>query len=176
MTKSILITGSSTGIGYRAAEMLREKGYRVFASARKAEDVTRLEQQGFEAISLDVADTDSINNGMDIILDRTGGTLDVLFNNAGYGQAGALEDISRDVMRKQFETNVFGLHELTSKVIPVMRKQGHGRIINVSSVLGFVTMPYRGAYNASKFAKDLMRKFKFIQEIEVREKPRRTQQ
>ena len=150
--KSILITGCSSGIGLSVAEGLRVKGYRVFASARKASDVTRLSAAGFESLQLDLADSTSIRAAVDDILGRTGGTLDALFNNGAYGQPGAVEDLSREVLRAQFETNLFGWHELTNQVIPVMRRQGHGRIIQNSSVLGFVALRFRGAYNASKFA------------------------
>lgn len=152
MTKNIFITGCSTGIGFAAAFALKEKGYRVIASCRKQDDVNKLTQLGIEAIQLDLNDTDSIHHAMAQIKQLTKGKLDVLINNAGYGQAGALEDITRDVLRLQFETNVFGLLELTNLVIPMMRQQGQGRIINISSILGIISMPFRGAYNASKYA------------------------
>lgn len=151
-SKSILITGCSTGIGYCVAHGLRDRGYRVFATARRNEDVEKLENEGFEAVQLDLDDSESIQNAVADILNRTGGTLDALFNNGAYGLPGAVEDLSRDALRAQFETNVFGWIELTNLIIPVMRQQGHGRIIKNSSVLGFAAMPYRGAYNASKFA------------------------
>jgi NAD(P)-dependent dehydrogenase (short-subunit alcohol dehydrogenase family) len=150
--KTILITGCSSGIGLCVTEGLKSRGYRVFASARKAEDVEMLQQRGLEALQLDLADSDSINRAVDEILQRTGGTLDALFNNAAYGQPGAVEDLSRDVLREQFETNLFGTHELTCKLLPVMRRQGHGRIIQNSSVLGIISLPFRGAYNSSKYA------------------------
>jgi NAD(P)-dependent dehydrogenase (short-subunit alcohol dehydrogenase family) len=150
--KSILITGCSSGIGLCVAEGLKDKGYRVFATARKATDVERLTTAGFESLQLDLADPVSIRTAVDDIMDRTNGTLDALFNNGAYGQPGAVEDLSRDVLREQFETNLFGWHELTNRVLPVMRRQGHGRIIQNSSVLGFVALRFRGAYNASKFA------------------------
>ena len=152
MTRSILITGCSSGIGLCAAEGLQARGYRVFASARKAADVDMLAAKGLEALQLDLADSVSIQSALDEILARTGGTLDALFNNAGYGQPGAVEDLSRAVLRAQFETNLFGMIELTNRVIPVMRRQGHGRIVQNSSILGYITLAYRGAYNASKFA------------------------
>ncbi len=150
--KSILITGCSTGIGYEAAKKLREKGYRVFASARKQADVERLRKEGFESMQLDLTDTASIHSAVDEVLEKTGGTLYALFNNGAYGQPGAVEDLTTDVLREQFETNFFGWHELTRRIIPVMRKQGYGRIIQDSSVLGFVAFKYRGAYTASKYA------------------------
>lgn len=150
--QTILITGCSTGIGYRTAVMLKEQGYRVIASARKEADVARLIQEGFETVQLDLADSTSIINAVKQVTEMTGGKLDGLFNNGAFGQAGAVEDLSREVLREQFETNLFGTHELTNLIIPLMRAQGGGRIIYNSSVLGFVAMSYRGAYNASKYA------------------------
>lgn len=152
MKKSILITGCSSGIGLDAALTLLSKGYQVFATARKVEDVEMLKSLGLNAIYLDLTDFKSIKTTLDLVLKETSGTLDFLFNNGAYGQPGALEDLSTEALKAQFETNVFGWHELTKQVIPVMRKQGHGRIVQCSSVLGFVSMTYRGAYNASKYA------------------------
>ncbi|KJV07801.1 SDR family oxidoreductase [Methylocucumis oryzae] len=149
---SILITGCSSGIGYACAKLLKARGYFVIASARNPTDVERLRQEGFTTIMLDLADSASIKAAVAETLSLTGGTLNALFNNGAFGQPGAVEDLSRDVLRFQFETNVFGTHELTNLVLPIMRKQGYGRIIYNSSVLGFVAMTYRGAYNASKFA------------------------
>lgn len=150
--KSILITGCSSGIGLCAARGLKARGYRVFATARKTIDVERLRSEGLESFELDLIDSESIQRAVEQILERTGGTLDALFNNAGFGQTGAVEDLRRDVLRAQLETNLLGTHELITRVLPVMRRQGHGRIIQNSSVLGLVAMPLRGAYNASKFA------------------------
>jgi NAD(P)-dependent dehydrogenase (short-subunit alcohol dehydrogenase family) len=150
--KHILITGCSSGIGHDAAVALKKRGHCVVASCRKQADVDRLIAQGCDAVLMDLDDSASIAQAFSDMLTKTEGRLDVLINNAGYGQAGALEDISRDVMRRQFETNVFGLLELTNMAIPVMRLQGYGRIINLSSVLGIISMPFRGAYNASKYA------------------------
>jgi NAD(P)-dependent dehydrogenase (short-subunit alcohol dehydrogenase family) len=152
MSKSILITGCSTGIGLCAAETLQKKGYRVFATARKPADVEKLRGMGLESLVLDVDDSQSIQHGFSTILEKTGGTLDALFSNAGYAIPGAVEDQTREMMRKQFETNVFGPMELINLVLPVMRKQGYGRIIQNTSILGVITMPFRGNYNASKFA------------------------
>lgn len=152
VNQTILITGCSTGIGYRTAIILQQRGYRVIASARKTEDVERLSNEGFETVQLDLADSDSIKNAVAEVIAMTDGKLDGLFNNGAFGQPGAVEDLSRDVLRYQFETNFFGTHELTNLIIPLMRKQGRGRIIYNSSVLGFIAMSYRGAYNASKFA------------------------
>ena len=150
--KIILITGCSTGIGYNAAELLKERGHRVIATARKFEDVARLENMGFESLQLDLADSSSIQNAVTAMLKLTNGRCDAVFHNGAFGQPGAVEDLSREVLRFQFETNVFGTHELTNLLLPVMRKQGHGRIIYNSSILGLVAMRYRGAYNASKYA------------------------
>ena len=150
--RSILITGCSSGIGYGVARGLKQRGYRVFATARKQEDVQRLRAEGLESLQLDVADPASIRSAASRVLSETGDRLYALFNNAGYGQPGAVEDLDRDTLRKQFETNLFGAHELTSLVLPAMRRRGEGRIIQNSSVLGLVTLKYRGAYNASKFA------------------------
>ena len=150
--KSILITGCSSGIGLYVAHELNKRGYRVFATARKQEDVSKLQEQGLESLQLDLDDSLSIQSAFNNITKQTGGTLDALFNNGAYGQAGAVEDISRDVLREQFETNVLGWHELTNLVLPVMLKQGYGRIIQNSSVLGFVALKFRGAYSASKYA------------------------
>lgn len=150
--KIILVTGCSSGIGYHTAVMLKKAGHRVITSARQSNDVNRLKSEGFESLQLDLADSASINRAVDNLLELTGGRIDALFNNGAYGQPGAVEDLRRDVLKEQFETNFFGTHELTNLLIPIMRKQGYGRIIYNSSVLGFVAMKYRGAYNASKYA------------------------
>lgn len=151
-SKSILITGCSSGIGLCVAHGLKARGYRVFATARKPEDVARLAAEGFEAYRLDLADSHSIQEAFGQVLEASGGELYALFNNGAFGQPGAVEDLRREVLREQFETNLFGTHELTCLAIPVMRRQGYGRIIQNSSVLGFAAMAYRGAYNASKYA------------------------
>jgi NAD(P)-dependent dehydrogenase (short-subunit alcohol dehydrogenase family) len=150
--KALLITGCSSGIGLCCAEGLKARGYRVFATARKPDDVERLKDKGFEAYRLDLADSSSIREAVEAVLESTGGKLYGLFNNAGFGQPGAVEDLRREVLREQFETNVFGTLELTNRIMPVLRAQGEGRVIINSSVLGFAAMPYRGAYNASKYA------------------------
>ena len=139
-------------IGLHAALTLSARGYQVFATARKAQDVADLQAKGLTAYQLDLTNTDSITQAVTQVLEKTGGRLDYLFNNGAYGQPGALEDLPTQVLRDQFETNVFGWHELTKQIIPVMKRQGHGRIIQCSSVLGVVSMAYRGAYNASKYA------------------------
>ena len=152
MNKSILITGCSTGIGHYCAVQLHQRGYQVFATARKPKDVEALKVLGLRAIQLDLDDSTSIRNAVNHVMGETDGKLFALFNNGAYGQPGAVEDLTRDVLRQQFETNVFGWAELTNLVLPYMRAQGHGRVIQNSSVLGLVAMPFRGAYNASKFA------------------------
>ncbi|MCX7101972.1 MAG: SDR family oxidoreductase [Methylobacter sp.] len=151
-SKTILITGCSTGIGYTTAMELKNRGHKVVATARKPDDVLRLQLEGFSAFQLDLADSNSIQTAVRLAIELTDGKIDALFNNGAFGQPGAVEDLSRDVLRFQFETNLFGTHELTNLILPLMRKQGHGRIIYNSSILGFVAMTYRGAYNASKFA------------------------
>jgi len=150
--KSILITGSSTGIGYDAAHGLRAAGWRVFASCRKPEDCARLQAEGFESPQIDYTDANTIVNGLAEVLEATGGTLDALYNNGAFASPGAVEDLPSAAFREIFETNLFGWHELTRLVIPVMRAQGHGRIVNCSSVLGFVGFKLRGAYVATKYA------------------------
>jgi NAD(P)-dependent dehydrogenase (short-subunit alcohol dehydrogenase family) len=150
--KPILISGCSSGIGLCTARGLMQRGYQVFAAARQAEDVDKLQKQGLDAVFLDLTDSNSISTAVESVLEQTGGELFALFNNAAYGQPGAVEDLSRDVLKQQFETNLFGTHELTNLIIPVMRQQGYGRIIQNSSLLGLAALPYRGAYNASKFA------------------------
>jgi NAD(P)-dependent dehydrogenase (short-subunit alcohol dehydrogenase family) len=150
--RSILITGCSSGIGECVARGLHERGYRVFASVRNADDRAAFQQAGIDCLVLDYADSASIKSAVEQVLEQTGGHLYALFNNGAYGQPGACEDLSREAMRQQFETNVFGWMELTNLLLPVMRAQGYGRIIQNSSILGFTAMPMRGAYNASKFA------------------------
>ena len=149
---SILITGCSSGIGLDAAAHLGARGWRVFATCRKEEDCERMRSSGLESMRLDYDDEDSIGSALEEVLARTGGTLDAVFNNGAYALTCALEDVPRDALRAIFETNFFGYHDLTRRVIPVMRRQGYGRIVNCSSILGFVTLPYRGAYNSTKYA------------------------
>ena len=149
---TIIVTGASTGIGAHCARALKADGWRVFATVRREADRASLEAEGIETFLMDYTDTASIHALADAVLERTGGTLDALYNNGAYGQPGAVEDLTTDVLRLQFETNFFGWHELTRRVIPVMRKQGKGRIVNCSSILGLVPYKWRGAYNASKYA------------------------
>ena len=150
--RSVLVTGCSSGIGECVARGLHARGYQVFASVRNRDDCAALQQAGIECLVLDYADSASIRSAVEQVLEKTGGRLYALFNNGAYGQPGACEDLSREALRQQFETNVFGWMELTNLVIPVMRAQGYGRIIQNSSILGFAAMSMRGAYNASKFA------------------------
>jgi NAD(P)-dependent dehydrogenase (short-subunit alcohol dehydrogenase family) len=149
---TILITGCSSGIGRCVAEQLRARGYRVFATARRPEDVQQLQQSGFNACRLDLTDAASLEEAVHWVLQQTDGQLYALFNNGAYGLPGAVEDITVEALRAQFETNLFGTHALTRRVLPVMRRQGYGRIIQNSSILGFVALKYRGAYIASKYA------------------------
>ncbi|PFG46061.1 short-subunit dehydrogenase [Vibrio sp. ES.051] len=152
MKKSILITGCSTGIGYVCAHALNKKGFHVIASCRHKHDVERLQTEGLNCIQLDLNDPHSISIGAEQALKIANGKLYALFNNGAYGQPGALEDLPTEALKAQFQTNFFGWHQLVQEVLPHMRSQGEGRIIQNSSVLGFAAMKYRGAYNASKFA------------------------
>jgi NAD(P)-dependent dehydrogenase (short-subunit alcohol dehydrogenase family) len=150
--RSVLITGCSSGIGLDAARALHARGWRVFATCRQEADCDRLRTEGLESFRLDYADEGSIAAAVDEVLRRTGGTLDALYNNGAFACPGAVEDLPRGALREIFETNLFGYHDLTRRVIPVMRAQGHGRIVNCSSVLGLVGMTWRGAYVSTKFA------------------------
>lgn len=150
--RSIIITGCSSGIGQYCAVALHKKGWRVFATARKDDDLAALQAQGIEAIYLDYTDAKSIRTLVETVLKKTNGRLDALFNNGAYAQPGAIEDLPVETLRAQFEANFFGWHDLTRQIIPPMRAQGHGRIVHCSSILGLVPMKWRGAYVASKFA------------------------
>ena len=150
--KSILITGCSSGIGYRCALGLKARGWRVFATVRTTEDQQRLEALGLETLVMDYRFSDSVQACASTVSGATGGKLDALFNNGAYGQPGAVEDLTREILEEQFAANFFGWHELTRLCLPMMRKNGAGRIVQCSSVLGIVAMKWRGAYNASKFA------------------------
>jgi NAD(P)-dependent dehydrogenase (short-subunit alcohol dehydrogenase family) len=152
MQKTILITGCSSGIGHDAAMGLRERGWRVFASCRQQRDCDRLRAQGFDSPRIDYTDASSIEAGLAHVLAATGGRLDALFNNGAHGLNAAVEDLPVEGLRAIFEANFFGWHALTRQVIPVMRAQGHGRIVQCSSSLGLVYMPWRGAYAATKHA------------------------
>ncbi len=150
--RSILITGCSSGIGYTCAFGMAERGWRVIATARSDEDLERLRGEGLDVVRLDYTDRRSIATCAEEVRERTGHGVYALFNNGAYGQAGAVEDVTTDVLRTQFETNVFGWHDLTCRLIPAMRSNGGGRIVQCSSVLGLVAIKWRGAYTASKFA------------------------
>ncbi len=150
--RSVLITGCSSGIGEAAASLLRDRGWRVFPTARREEDLVALRRMGFEAVALDLESGASIEEAVGQVLELNGGRLGALVNNAGFGMPGAIQDLSRDAMRLQFEVNVFGLQELTNRLVPVFRSQGQGRIVNISSVVGRLALPFMGIYSASKFA------------------------
>jgi NAD(P)-dependent dehydrogenase (short-subunit alcohol dehydrogenase family) len=151
--RSILITGCSSGIGLASAREMKARGWRVFATARKPEDIERLRDElAVESLYLDYAEPASIAAAAGEVLAATKGRITALFNNGAYGQPGAVEDLRPEVLRAQFEANVFGWHDLTTRLIPAMRAQGEGRIVFCSSVLGLIAAPYRGAYCASKFA------------------------
>lgn len=150
--RNVLITGASSGIGRCLALGLHARGYRVFATVRKPDDAAVLEQAGIGCLILDLDSSDSITRAVAELCTRKQGQLYALINNGAYGQPGAVEDLSRATLRAQFETNVFGTHELTTRLLPLFREQHHGRIIQISSLLGLVSLPYRGAYTASKFA------------------------
>ena len=149
---TILITGCSSGIGKHCALRLHEEGWNVVATARKPDDIAMLQEAGLTGVYLDYTDGTSLAGAVGVALEAGGGRIDALFNNGAYGQAGAVEDISTDVLRRQFEANFFGWHELTNLVLPHMRRAGAGRIVHCSSILGIVPYRWRGAYNASKFA------------------------
>ncbi len=150
--RNVLITGCSSGIGYCVAKGLRERGYQVFASARKQEDVERLESEGFKTLKLDLANAESVQDAVYELMLRTNSELYAVFHNGAYGQAGALEDLSREALEQQFAANVFGWHQLTTMLMPMFRQRNEGRIIYNSSLLGYIALPFRGAYNASKYA------------------------
>jgi len=150
--RSILITGCSSGIGEYSARALSKRGWRVFTTARTDDDLARLRAEGFEAFYLDYRESESVEALAGEVLERSGGRLDALFNNGAYAQPGAVEDLTRALLREQFEANFFGWHDLTSRIVPAMRRQGSGRIVMCSSVLGLWPLKYRGAYSATKFA------------------------
>lgn len=152
MQKTILITGCSSGIGLDAARGMWDRGWRVFASCRQQQDCDRMRDEGFDSPLIDYTRPDTITDGLKQVLTATGGGLDVLFNNGAHGLPGAVEDLPTEALRDIFESNFFGWHELTRQVLPVMRAQGHGRIVQNSSILGLVTFPWRGAYVATKYA------------------------
>lgn len=150
--RTVLVTGCSSGIGLATARLLQQRRWRVIATARRPEDLEHLKSLGLECVPLDVADSESVRAAAARVLELTEGSLGAIVNNAGFGQPGAVEDLSREMLRRQFEVNVFGLVELTNLFIPRFRQQGYGRIVNLSSMVGRVALPFMGAYSASKFA------------------------
>ncbi len=151
--KKVLVTGCSSGIGYDCAHQLHQRGYQVIASCRRMKDVERLRAENLNCIQLDIADSTSIATTVNMLRDsQADNPLYGIVNNAAFGVPGAVEDISRNALREQFETNVFGTHELTCSLIPLLREHKQGRIIQISSILGGLCLPFRGAYNASKYA------------------------
>ena len=150
--KAVLITGCSSGIGLSTAKLLKNKGWNIFATARNEKDLSMLSELGFNTIFLDITDTNSVKNCAKEVIYRSNGNLCALVNNAGMGVPGAIEDLNRNSMIKQFEVNLFGLLELTNILIPHLIKKNHSRIINVSSVVGRIAVPFMGIYSASKFA------------------------
>lgn len=150
--RNVIVTGCSSGIGYCAARTLTERGYRVIATARKQQDIERLRAEGFECVELELGDSASVQTAAITMIELCEGDIYGLINNAAYGQPGAVEDLSRAALREQFECNVFGTQELTNLIMPAMRTKNEGRIVNISSILGLLCLPYRGAYNASKYA------------------------
>lgn len=150
--RSIIVTGCSSGIGAYCARALKRDGWRVLATARKPGDIAALEADGIEAFHLDYREPESIAVFFETVMERAGGRIDALFNNGAHSQPGAVEDLPVEALREQFEANFFGWHDLTRRVVPVMRRQGNGRIVQCSSILGLLPMRWRGAYNASKHA------------------------
>lgn len=155
-SKNVVITGCSTGIGAATARLLKDRGWNVAATARKPDDVSNLHAQGFHAIGMDIADESSVTGAVRSVLDIFDGRIGAVVNNAGFGQSGAVEDLTRDVLRYQFEVNLIGMQDFTNRFIPVMRRQGWGRIINISSVLGRISLPFMGSYAATKFAMEAL--------------------
>lgn len=148
----IIITGCSSGIGAYCSKALHDDGWHVFATVRNNDDRAPLEAYGISTVLMDYCQPQSIADLVETVASQTCGRIDALFNNGAYGQPGAIEDLSVEALRAQFETNVFGWHDLTCRVIPFMRARGQGRIVHCSSILGLVPYRYRGAYTASKYA------------------------
>ena len=149
--KVILITGASSGIGFDAAQKLASRGHRVYAAARRMELMGPLRNKGIMPVRMDVTDERSMTEGVNFVLQQEG-RIDVLVNNAGYGYFGAVETVTMEEARRQLEVNVFGLARLCQLVLPTMRNQGYGRIINTSSIAGKIVLPFGGWYNVSKFS------------------------
>jgi NAD(P)-dependent dehydrogenase (short-subunit alcohol dehydrogenase family) len=155
--RTILITGCSSGIGLASARVMKARGWHVIATARRDDDLAMLRAElGVDAVHVEMSDPASVAACAERALTISGGRIDALFNNAAYGQVGAIEDLPGEALRRQFEVNLFAQHDLTRRILPVMRRQGHGRIVQCSSVLGLVAAPFRGAYCASKFAMEAL--------------------
>ena len=150
--RSVLITGCSSGIGWATAAEMAARNWRIFATARNSEDMKRIEEEGWNAVTLDVSSSDSIAQAVATVLDATDGSLDGVVNNAGFGMPGAIEDLSREAMQRQFEVNLFGALELTNLLLPALRKGPQGRVVYISSLVGRMSLPFMGIYSASKFA------------------------
>lgn len=148
---TILITGASSGIGYDAAQTLARRGHRVYAAARRLERMEPLKTDGVIPLQMDVTDHQSMADGVQTVLNAEG-RIDILINNAGYGYFGAIEQVTLEEARRQLEVNLFGLAELTRMVLPAMRRQGSGRIINTSSIAGKLVLPFGGWYHVSKYS------------------------
>ena len=151
-SKTVLVTGCSSGIGLGIARHLRERGWDVFPTARSESALHELRSEGYEALPLDLRDSESIELCVSDFLRHSSVGIGAIVNNAGFALPGAVEDLSRDDLRLQFEVNVFGLQELTNRLVPVFRRQGWGRIVNISSIYGVLTAPMVGGYCASKYA------------------------
>jgi len=147
--KTTLVTGVSSGIGREIAQLLAERGARVFGTVRNPQSANRI--RGVEIVRMEVTDDSSVNEAVQSIVQKVG-PVQFLVNNAGYAAFGALEETSIDEARQQFETNFFGVLRVTNAILPSMRQNGHGRIVNISSVVGFLPAPYMGIYAASKHA------------------------
>lgn len=156
LEKKVLVTGCSSGIGLATARVLRDRGWQVLPTARKEEDLAMLRAEGFTPVRLDVADGNSVTEAAAETMKIFGGVIGAVVNNAGFGQAGAAEDLTRETLSQQINVNFIGAHDVTSRFIPAMRKQGWGRIVNVSSVLGKIVIPFYGSYCASKFAMEAL--------------------
>lgn len=150
-SRAVLITGCSTGIGRATARRLAGGGYTVYATARRPESIADLEQAGCRTLAVDVTDEDSMQTAVRVVEDAEG-AVGVLVNNAGYSQGGPVEQVPMDAVRRQFETNVFGSIRLIQLVLPGMRRQGWGKIVNVGSMGGRVTFPGGGLYHATKYS------------------------
>lgn len=150
--RSVFITGASSGIGWAVAEEMAARNWRIFATFRKPEDGERIKAQGWDAVALDVTSSTSIEQAVATVLDATDGALDGVVNNAGFGMPGAIEDLSREGMKQQFEVNLFGAVELTNRLLPTLRARPQGRVVYISSLVGRMSLPFMGIYSASKFA------------------------